>query len=113
LRQIARVLKTKSRDVDMVARYGGEEFTIILPETELPQAAVQAERLRVAVEGHRFSPAAEGHLTVSLGAATLVEGMDRPEQLVHRADQVLYEAKASGRNRVSLAAVHVEPPEAR
>jgi PleD family two-component response regulator len=39
--------------------------------------------------------------------------MDRPEQLVHRADQVLYEAKASGRNRVSLAAVHVEPPEAR
>jgi len=113
LRQIARVLKTKSRDVDVVARYGGEEFTIILPETELPQAAVQAERLRVAVEGHRFSPAAEGHLTVSLGAATLVEGMDRPEQLVHRADQVLYEAKASGRNRVSLAAVHVEPPEAR
>jgi diguanylate cyclase (GGDEF)-like protein len=113
LRQIARVLKTKSRDVDVVARYGGEEFTIILPETELPQAAFQAERLRVAVEGHRFSPAAEGHLTVSLGAATLVEGMDRPEQLVHRADQVLYEAKASGRNRVSLAAVHVEPPEAR
>ncbi|MCI0372128.1 MAG: GGDEF domain-containing protein, partial [candidate division NC10 bacterium] len=111
LRQIARVLKTKSRDVDMVARYGGEEFTIILPETELPQAAVQAERLRVAVEGHRFSPAAEGHLTVSVGAATLIEGMDRPEQLVHRADQGLYEAKASGRNRVCLAAGRAEPPE--
>ena len=110
LRQIARVLKTKSRDVDMVARYGGEEFTIILPETELPQAGVQAERLRVAVEGHRFSPAAEGNLTVSVGAATLLEGMERPEQLVHRADQGLYEAKASGRNRVCMAAGRAEPP---
>ena len=112
LRQISRVLKTKSRDVDMVARYGGEEFTIILPETELAQAAVQAERLRVAVEAHRFGSAAEGHLTVSLGVATLIEGMDRPEQLVHRADQALYEAKASGRNRVCLAPGRVEPPEA-
>jgi diguanylate cyclase (GGDEF)-like protein len=112
LRQIARVLKTKSRDVDMVARYGGEEFTIILPETELSQAAVQAERLRVAVETHRFGLAAEGHLTVSLGAATLLEGMDRPEQLVHRADQALYEAKAGGRNRVCLAPARAEAPEA-
>ncbi|MGH7394214.1 MAG: diguanylate cyclase [Candidatus Methylomirabilales bacterium] len=90
LRQIARVLKTRSRDVDMVSRYGGEEFTIILPETELPQAAVQAERLRVAVEGHNFSRGAEGHLTVSLGAAALAEGMDRPEQLVHRAENGIY-----------------------
>ncbi len=110
LRQIARVLKTRSRDVDMVSRYGGEEFSIILPETELPQATVQAERLRVAVEDHNFSRGAEGHLTVSLGAAALAEGMDRPEQLVHRADQALYEAKAGGRNRVCLAAARVESP---
>jgi diguanylate cyclase len=94
----------------MVSRYGGEEFSIILPETELAQAAVQAERLRVAVEGHRFSRGAEGHLTVSLGAAALAEGMDRPEQLVHRADQALYEAKAGGRNRVCLGAARVESP---
>jgi len=62
------------------------------------------------VEEHRFGRAGAASLTVSVGAAALAEGMDRPEQLVHRADQALYEAKASGRNRVCLSG-HAEPPD--
>ncbi|MEE9172572.1 MAG: diguanylate cyclase [candidate division NC10 bacterium] len=99
LRSLARILRKNSRRVDTVARYGGEEFAIILPETDLAQAAVQAERLRSAAEEHQWS---EGHLTVSLGAAVLTSEMSRAEDLVRDADRPLYKAKEAGRNQVCL-----------
>jgi len=99
LRQLAEVLLRNARDVDVVARYGGEEFAIILPETPLEQAGIQAERIRSAVERYPF----QGRLTVSLGVATFVEGMEKAEELVQEADRALYRAKAEGRNRVCLA----------
>lgn len=99
LRELAEVLRKNARDVDVVARYGGEEFTIILPETSLEQAGIQAERVRSAVERYPF----QGRLTVSLGVATFVEGMEKAEELVQEADRALYRAKAGGRNRVCLA----------
>ncbi|MFQ5988436.1 MAG: GAF domain-containing protein [Candidatus Methylomirabilales bacterium] len=100
LRCLAQVLRKNSRGVDMVARYGGEEFAIILPETDLTQAAVQAERLRTAAVEQQWP---ESQLTVSLGAAVLTEDMARAEDLVRDADRALYQAKAAGRNQVCLS----------
>lgn len=100
LRSLAQILRKNSRRVDTVARYGGEEFAIILPETDLAQAAVQAERLRAAAEEHQWP---EGHLTISLGAATLTAEMARVEDLVRDADRPLYHAKEAGRNQVCLS----------
>jgi len=106
LRQLAGVLRRNARDVDVIARYGGEEFTLILPETDLAQAEVQAERIRAAVEQHLFEAEEVqplGKLTISLGVATYFSPMKRMEELVHAADQALYRAKAQGRNQVCLA----------
>jgi len=110
LRETAEVLRRNARDVDILARYGGEEYAIILPETDLNQAAFQAERIRAAVATHAFrgkESSPQGDLTVSIGVATLTPGMRKIEQLVHDADQALYRAKGQGRNRLELAPVGV------
>jgi diguanylate cyclase (GGDEF)-like protein len=106
LREVAEVLRRNARDVDILARYGGEEFAIILPETDLDRAALQAERVRAAVASHAFrgkDSNPQGDLTVSIGVATLVPGMRKIEGLVHDADQALYRAKAGGRNRLEMS----------
>ena len=102
LRDVAQLLQGEVRSVDIVARYGGEEFMIVLPETSTDGAVAFAERLRKSIEGHAFE--STGHsllLTTSIGVAsfpsTRVASMD---DLVARADEALYRAKAEGRNRV-------------
>ena len=108
LRETAEVLRRNSRDVDILARYGGEEFAIILPETDLDRAVVQAERTRSAIAGHAFrgkDSNPEGDLTVSIGVATLTPAMRKIEELVHDADQALYRAKGGGRNRLEMAPI--------
>jgi diguanylate cyclase (GGDEF)-like protein len=92
--------------VDILARYGGDEFCIILPETELKQALVQAERIRSAMErdpplGQELT--AGERTTVSLGVACIGPNMDQVEDLVRAADQALYRSKAAGGNQISLA----------
>ena len=106
LAQIARVLSMTSRSLDYLVRYGGEEFAIILPGINKDQAAVAAERHRVAVEECKFFqndklPAA--NLTISLGAATYPEDAKSIQELVYSADVALYTAKSGGRNRVETA----------
>jgi len=108
LKQVARLLKSAvARPSDFVARYGGEEFVIILPETEAAGALEVGERVRAAVEHAAIPHAfAEGrdHVTISIGAATLQSLHGVPASiLVSAADQALYQAKASGRNRVVSA----------
>ncbi len=103
LRETAEVLRRNARDVDILARYGGEEFAIILPETDLERAAIQADRIRAAIASHAYrgkhsNP--RGDLTVSVGVATLTPDIHRIEELVQRADQALYRAKSLGRNRL-------------
>ncbi len=86
--------------VDWVVRLGGEEFLIVLPETNLEAALLNAERLRQLLEGE--SVAFEGHLipiTASFGVAQCQPDEDATALLV-RADDLLYQAKAAGRNRV-------------
>ena len=110
LRETAEVLRRNARDVDILARYGGEEFAVILPETDLNQAAFQAERIRAAVATHAYrgrDSSPQGDLTVSIGVAALSPGMRKIEQLVHDADQALYRAKGQGRNRLELAPVGI------
>jgi diguanylate cyclase (GGDEF)-like protein len=91
--------------VDWMARYGGEEFIVVLPETPLAQALVIAERLCSTVEQQVHIPlenGAELHVTASFGVAQWQAG-ETVEQVLHRADGWLYEAKKNGRNQVQPA----------
>jgi diguanylate cyclase (GGDEF)-like protein len=106
--ELTRLVK---RQIDLVARYGGEEFAVILPATSAADAERLGESTRLAIAGlklpHLASPVAP-FLTVSVGVATAtVEGWKTPEELVAAADEALYSAKRSGRNR---AVVSVRAP---
>ncbi|MEJ2639168.1 MAG: GGDEF domain-containing protein [Desulfosarcinaceae bacterium] len=106
LRRVAACLKASLRASDQIARYGGEEFAMILPETDADGALLVAERLRKAVAALRIqTEAGLAKITLSLGAVAVSSGEDcTPAELVKRADDALYRAKASGRNRSCLAA---------
>jgi len=82
-------------------RFGGDEFIAALPETDAAQAAVFAEQLRVAIGQHAFVH--EGvalHPGISIGVASFPADARDPKELFHRADEALYQAKRSGKNRV-------------
>ncbi len=92
------------RPADLAARYGGEEFSVVLPETTTAGAFTMAQNIRDAVE--QLLPVVEGEapMTVSIGIATWVNGpYCELQQLLLAADKALYQAKASGRNRVVCA----------
>jgi diguanylate cyclase (GGDEF)-like protein len=100
LRQFCQVVQQHVRAVDSFGRYGGEEFLLMLPETPAVDALVLAERVRQAVEKLRcFDGGSEIALTVSVGLAEFRPG-EQISQTVGRADEALYLAKSSGRNRV-------------
>jgi diguanylate cyclase (GGDEF)-like protein len=100
LRELSEVVQDRIRRDEVFARYGGEEFAIMMPETELQGAVTLAETLREKVAEHRFSFQGENiSVTVSMGCAA-IENEDTATALIARADEKLYEAKRSGRNRV-------------
>lgn len=103
LREFALRLASNVRAIDLPCRYGGEEFVVIMPDTALADALRIAERIRRHVSGSPFK-VAQGkemlNVTISIGvSATAGEG-DTPEALLKRADEGVYQAKASGRNAV-------------
>ncbi|HEY0721763.1 MAG TPA: sensor domain-containing diguanylate cyclase [Gammaproteobacteria bacterium] len=99
--EMAALLQESLRQSDYLIRWGGEEFAILTPDLDEENGAQLAERLRDKVSNHRFS---EGlTLTISAGVAQLNDE-DVPTRWVSRADQALYSAKTSGRNRVVMAA---------
>jgi diguanylate cyclase (GGDEF)-like protein len=102
LREMANVIRGNVRQEDLFARCGGEEFVVVLVETTLEGAVVVAERLREAVEGHQFKfEATPITITVSIGVATTSgDATVTPTALRKAADEKLYEAKRTGRNRV-------------
>ena len=101
LRQIADILERLCRSSDVVARTGGEEFLLILPETELNDARVLAERIREAIgERPLLVDFQRIGVTVSLGVACMV-GRVNLDELSQEADRAMYLAKRGGRNRVA------------
>lgn len=101
LRDVARLIQRHLRDIDLIARYGGEEFVLLLVDTTLAQAMPIAQRLRQLVEVHPIRAYDELlSQTISVGLAGFPDDARTLEELIERADQALYAAKRSGRNRV-------------
>jgi len=101
LKELARIVQQRVRRDEVFARYGGEEFALILPETPLDGATSLAETLRARVEEHLFVFQADNiKVTISIGAAQLVESDKAASDLIKRADELLYTAKRGGRNKV-------------
>lgn len=98
------------RPLDHAARYGGEEFIVVLPDTSPDGAIAMAENIRVAIAdlGIEHSGSEFGRVTASIGAATWTPEQDSDVSAVIRvADQALYTAKATGRNKVELSMAQV------
>ncbi len=96
---VAACLQQGVREADLVCRYGGEEFAILLPHTAADQALLLAGRLRLAV-----AETWDGcSVTISIGVATASPAVCDAATMLRKADEALYRAKASGRNRVILA----------
>lgn len=101
LKEVAKLLTSEVRDIDVVARYGGEEFALILPETSVTEARMAAERVRLAVQRHCFV-GRDGQsipVTISLGTAQYPIHSTEREGLIMAADLAMYQAKSMGRNR--------------
>jgi diguanylate cyclase (GGDEF)-like protein len=107
LRLFGRVLRETLRDDDLIARWGGEEFTVALPGVDGDAAVAATERVRealaIALAGGRAP-----RFTASFGIAHTDDGTSDLSDLLRRADQALYRAKESGRNRTMRAPVSVE-----
>ncbi|NKF50639.1 GGDEF domain-containing protein [Shewanella sp. WXL01] len=104
LAYVALALKQAVKGEDFVARYGGEEFVILLPDTKLSDAVTVAEKIRQRIAQKQLTIGKEnkqqlGHITISIGVAAIQNGDDM-DTLLARADEQLYNAKASGRNCV-------------
>ena len=101
LKQLASALKGRIRREDMLSRYGGEEFAIILPEIDADNARQFGEKIRRLVEQANFRfEDTRIPVTISVGIATIGPDLQAPEDFVRLADEKLYEAKTTGRNRV-------------
>jgi diguanylate cyclase (GGDEF)-like protein len=104
LERVAQILQQSVRaGVDTVARYGGEEFVAILPDADASESLNIAERIREAIESAGFLAGPRSVVTISIGVAVMGgESGHRftPDELVRAADEALYQAKRSGRNRV-------------
>lgn len=106
---LARLISDELYSGETVCRYGGEEFVILCPETDLATAETRAERLRSTIMHASLAAPVELSITASLGVAQ-VEAGDTIEILLHRADEALYEAKRSGRNRTCCRSLESPAP---
>jgi diguanylate cyclase (GGDEF)-like protein len=103
LQQFAKLLQDEAREIDKVGRYGGEEFVLLLPGTVLDAAVTFAERIRERVEKYAFTfeDGQSLHRTMSCGVASWPHPrVGDQDALIKAADDALYVAKETGRNRV-------------
>lgn len=97
IKAVAKVLLVKSREIDLVGRYGGEEFCLVFAGLDLGQAAAIGERIRETIAEQAI---ADIKITISLGVSSLAQLAKEPAALIKQADQGLYQAKETGRNKV-------------
>ena len=97
LKRFSQVLKRICRETDIICRYGGEEFSIIFPETTKDECMGIAEDLRIEFGKEIINGQ---HITVSMGISSFPEDAVDHNQLIRKADERLYKAKSTGRNRV-------------
>jgi diguanylate cyclase (GGDEF)-like protein len=109
LKAISALFRSNTRSADIVTRYGGEEFVVLLPETEKETARVTADKLRAAIERQAFTSPDRSpiHVTASFGVASLhmtdQNTADMADRMVKMADDAMYQAKQTGRNRVVVS----------
>ncbi len=103
LQQLGKLFRDMIRKSDFAARYGGEEFAVVLPETSGDMASALAKRICTAVSQFPFRYGGferQGRITISGGMAVFPFDSQNVEGLIQKADQALYQAKATGRNRI-------------
>ena len=111
LHSLGKLMSGATRDSDTLARWGGEEFIIIAPETNEQQACQLAETIRKLVAEYAFPHANQqplGHVSLSIGVATMSDGIANAEQLLKLADKAVYRAKESGRDRTVFCRSELE-----
>ncbi len=111
LHSLGKLMSGATRDADTLARWGGEEFIIIAPETNEQQACQLAESIRKQVAEYAFPHADQqplGYVSLSIGVATMSDGIANAEQLLKLADKAVYRAKESGRNRTVFCRSELE-----
>ncbi len=101
LKMIAKTLSKSLRSFDVLGRWGGEEFIGVIANVDASELIVTANRFRMLVEQSRLAGKSPRQVTVSIGA-TLARPGDTIADLLKRADKLMYESKAAGRNRVTL-----------
>lgn len=107
--QTALVISSQLRAADVAARFGGDEFIILLPQSNGDQARRVVDRIVDRFCGEARKKFDQVRVTLSVGVASLQEtGMETDEEFVRAADQAMYDAKASGKDRVVMAAVPVQ-----
>ncbi|MBI4974749.1 MAG: GGDEF domain-containing protein [Candidatus Omnitrophica bacterium] len=103
LKDVGRIIKENSREIDLAARYGGEEYSLVLPNTGREDGRVVAERIRGRIEENIFKAYDERlKVTVSVGVSVYPDDSSEVKGLVEKADKALYAAKDSGKNIVSV-----------
>jgi len=105
LTRLAEEVQSKLRVSDHLGRWGGEEFIVLASHNALDEAMALAERLRQHIEMVEFETV--GKITVSIGVAQAITGDESRRRLLERADQAMYRAKQSGRNRVEAASAEL------
>ncbi|QWB99696.1 sensor domain-containing diguanylate cyclase [Mycoplasmatota bacterium] len=97
LRKLAEIIIEDKRSEDIVCRYGGEEFFLLLPDTKQDGAVKVAKRLRKIIK--KMDIPQVGHITVSMGVTTYQEN-DSIDEIIKKADDLMYEAKEDGRDNI-------------
>ncbi len=100
---LVRIVKQTLRSIDVIARYGGEEFLIVMPETDLEEAAQAMTRVQRELTKHFFLINNERLLITFSAGVAMREPRETQESVVNRADRAMYDAKNSGKNRVVKA----------
>lgn len=103
LKEVASIIKENIRQIDLVGRYGGEEFCVFLTETDIDDASFVAERIRKTIENEVIRAYDEAiKITISIGISVFPKNGRGSAELISRADEALYQAKNTGRNKVCV-----------